>query len=172
VFGRLDRDASKAQAQAELQAIGHRAAIGRPGTPEHLRAQLIPYAWLFSDPSGLQVGLALGNTFVVMLLVLVSANVALLMFARAATREMEIAVRSALGASRARIVGQTLRRRARPRGSGGRRRVVRGARRGTVTPRDVRGGRWTDAAILGGRPPDADHRDLCRRADDSERGHH
>jgi putative ABC transport system permease protein len=106
VFGRLDRDASKAQAQAELQAIGHRAADGLPETPEHLRAQLVPYTWLFSDPSDLQLGLALGNIFVVMLLVLVSANVALLMFARAATRETEIAVRSALGASRARIVGQ------------------------------------------------------------------
>lgn len=105
VFGRLNRDASKAQAQAELEAISYRPS-GLPGTREHLRAQLVPYTWLFSDPSDLQLGLALGNTFVVMLLVLVSANVALLMFARAATREIEIAVRSALGASRARIVGQ------------------------------------------------------------------
>jgi putative ABC transport system permease protein len=106
VFGRLNRDASQAQAQAELEAIGHRAADRRPGTLDHLRAQLVPYTWLFSDPSRLQLGLALGNIFVVMLLVLVSANVALLMFARAATRETEIAVRSALGANRARIVGQ------------------------------------------------------------------
>lgn len=106
VFGRLDRDASHAQAQAEVEAIGHRAAGRPPGTLEHLRAQLVPYTWLFSDPSRLQPGLALANIFVVMLLVLVSANVALLMFARAATRETEIAVRTALGASRARIVGQ------------------------------------------------------------------
>ena len=41
-----------------------------------------------------------------MLLVLVCGNVALLMFARAATRESEIVVRNALGASRGRIVMQ------------------------------------------------------------------
>jgi predicted permease len=106
VFGRLDRDASKAQAQAELQTLDRRAAAGLPAGAMHQRGQLVPYAWLFSDPSGLQLGLALANTFVVLLLLLVSSNVALLMFARAATRETEIAVRSALGASRARIVGQ------------------------------------------------------------------
>ena len=41
-----------------------------------------------------------------MLLVLVCGNVALLLFARAATRESELVVRSALGASRSRIVAQ------------------------------------------------------------------
>ncbi|HLG56663.1 MAG TPA: ABC transporter permease [Vicinamibacterales bacterium] len=106
VFGRLARGASRERAQAELLAIGQRDAVGVPETREHVRPQLVPYAWLFFDPSGIQLGLALGNIFVVMLLVLVAANVALLMFARAATRESEIAVRSALGASRARIVAQ------------------------------------------------------------------
>jgi len=42
----------------------------------------------------------------VMLLVLAFANVALLMFARTATRESELALRNALGASRGRIVAQ------------------------------------------------------------------
>lgn len=46
------------------------------------------------------------NLLVLMLLFLVCGNVALLMFARAATRENEITVRSALGATRGRITGQ------------------------------------------------------------------
>ena len=41
-----------------------------------------------------------------MLLMLVGANVALLMFARAAARESEIVVRTALGATRGRIIMQ------------------------------------------------------------------
>ncbi len=106
VFGRLDRDASREQAQAEILTIGQRTAVDRPATHEHLRPQLVPYVRLFFDSFDIEVGLAIANIFVVMLLVLVSANVALLLFARAATRESEIAVRSALGASRARIVGQ------------------------------------------------------------------
>jgi predicted permease len=71
-----------------------------------MRPQLVPYTRLFVDSDDIRIGVNLGNAFVVMLLVLVSANVALLMFARAASRESEIAVRSALGAGRARIVTQ------------------------------------------------------------------
>jgi cell division protein FtsX len=46
------------------------------------------------------------NVFAVMLLVVICCNVALLLFARAATREGELVVRSALGATRGRIVAQ------------------------------------------------------------------
>ena len=106
VFGRLGRDASSAQAQAELNVVGDRTAHDLPTTHAQLRPQVVPFSWLTFDPAGIQIALTLGNTFLVMLLVLVSANVALLMFARAATRETEIAVRSALGAGRARIVLQ------------------------------------------------------------------
>jgi putative ABC transport system permease protein len=108
VFGRLARHASRARAQAELSVIGGRTAGDSPETHAQLRPQLVPFAWLivYAESMDLRVGLALGNAFVVMLLVLVSANVALLMFARASTRESEIAVRSALGAGRARIVTQ------------------------------------------------------------------
>ena len=106
VFGRLAAGVSEAQALAELNVIGDRTARDQPGTHAQLRPQLVPFSWLMFDPGEIQIALALGNTFLVMLLVLVSANVALLMFARAATRQAEIAVRTALGAGRARIVLQ------------------------------------------------------------------
>ena len=50
--------------------------------------------------------LAFMNLVVALLVLVVSGNVALLMFARAATRESEIVVRTALGASRGRLVAQ------------------------------------------------------------------
>ena len=63
------------------------------------------FARLFFDSADIRTALNF-ERFVVMLLVLVSANVALLMFARGSSRESEITVRSALGAGRARIVVQ------------------------------------------------------------------
>ncbi|HEX8360045.1 MAG TPA: ABC transporter permease [Longimicrobium sp.] len=109
VFGRLAPGASLEQVQAELTALGRRAAREHPDTHEHLRPQVMPYAQMFA--SSMEDGgviFALMQLFMLMLLVLVCGNVALLVFARAATRESEIIVRSALGASRRRIVAQLL----------------------------------------------------------------
>ena len=106
VFGRLAEQASAQQAQAELNAIGLHTAVELFGTREHLRPEVVPFARLFFDSGDIRTALNLWNAFVVMLLVLVSGNVALLMFARGASRESEITVRSALGAGRARIVVQ------------------------------------------------------------------
>jgi hypothetical protein len=107
VFGRLAPGATLESAQAELTAIGRRAATERPDTHEHLQPQVSPYAKLFwaATGEGLAIFLSI-ELFAVMLLVLVCGNVALLLFARAATREKELIVRSALGASRGRIVAQ------------------------------------------------------------------
>ncbi|HEV2736212.1 MAG TPA: ABC transporter permease [Longimicrobiaceae bacterium] len=107
VFGRLAPGATLAGARAELAALGQRTAADFPDTHRHIRPEVLPYARSILNLSGLDtLGIASTNLFLVMLLVLVCGNVALLMFARAATRENEIVVRNALGASRGSIVAQ------------------------------------------------------------------
>ena len=109
VFGRLAPGATREQAQVELNAVAARMARELPARHRHLIAEVLPYA---ESLSSIKVGTALRlmiyqlNVYAALFLVLVSANVALLMFARTATREREIVVRTALGASRARIVTQ------------------------------------------------------------------
>lgn len=104
VFGRLAPGSSFREAQAELATLGQRAAVDYPETHEHLRAQVRPYAKLLEDPQGFDlIAFGLIYLFAIVLLVLICGNVALLLFARAATREGELVVRSALGASRSRI---------------------------------------------------------------------
>jgi len=108
VFGRLAPGATLESARAELRALGQRAAATYPETHEHLLPRVDAYARLFGGPQSPQElrMMLLIQVFALLLVVLVCANVALLLFARAATREGEIIVRSALGASRRRIVVQ------------------------------------------------------------------
>jgi predicted permease len=108
ILGRLAPGASVEQARTELAYLGRIAATEFPRTHQHLRPQLFTFAQSVRaiDGPGASMSLLTGNVFVVMLLVLICTNVGLLMFARAATRETEIIVRSALGASRRRIVMQ------------------------------------------------------------------
>jgi predicted permease len=106
VFGLLAPGASLGTAQAELTTLGRRSAIELPSTQQYLQPRVVPYAKLFSSV-GEELGIVFSiYFFAVMLLVLVCSNVALLLFARAATRESELVVRTALGASRSRIVAQ------------------------------------------------------------------
>ena len=106
VFGRLASGVSMAHAQAAALAVGARASAARPATHAHLRAEVVPFARSIMDLREVALGGTAFNLFLVMFLVLVCANVAALVFARAVTRENEILVRNALGASRGRIVVQ------------------------------------------------------------------
>ncbi len=109
IFGRLAPGASIDQARAELGAIGARLATSYPQTHRHLRPRVTTYAKPLAE--GGQALLFRNILYVVngiflMLLAVICANVATLVFARTATRGWEITVRSALGASRGRIIGQ------------------------------------------------------------------
>ena len=107
VFGRLAPGATLEEAQAELTAWGRRAAADFPTTHRHLRPRVMPYARSVALVEGSELlATRASYAFFVMLVVLICGNVALLLFARAATREGELAIRSALGASRGRIVAQ------------------------------------------------------------------
>ena len=108
IFGRLAPGTTLGEAQTELTALGERATREAPDTHEYLRPEVMPFAHMIGGTSMEEGGVifSLIQLFSVMLLVLVCSNVALLLFARAATRESEIVVRSALGASRRRIVVQ------------------------------------------------------------------
>lgn len=112
VFARLAPGASRKTAQAEISGIGARLSAAYPASHEAVRPFVRPYARaMLGLPASMSDGFISAvvmawNIPLVLFLILVCGNVALLMFARAAARESELVVRSALGASRRRIVGQ------------------------------------------------------------------
>lgn len=108
IFGRLVDGVTRDGAQAELTAIAARSAGDAPDTHENLRPRVLPYTYPFSNiDSPTEVWLLHGFQLALsLLLIVVSINVSILVYARTATRTGEIAVRTALGASRGRVVGQ------------------------------------------------------------------
>jgi predicted permease len=108
VFGRLAPGSSLQEARSELAAIGERMAAALPETHTDLRPQVQSYTKTFLGTEGADAELAVrGLQFgVSLLLFIIAVNVAILVYARTATRTGEIAVRTALGASRARVVAQ------------------------------------------------------------------
>ena len=107
VFGLLAPGATLETAQAELTTVGRRVASEQPATHAHLQPHVAPYTEQDAGSPDDDIGIVASiYFFAVMLLVLVCSNIALLLFARAATRASELTVRTALGASRSRIVAQ------------------------------------------------------------------
>ncbi|MCC6368851.1 MAG: ABC transporter permease [Bryobacterales bacterium] len=105
VFGRLSAGARWQDAAAELDAVSARLAADEPATHAQLRTRVRAFAGRTpGDPLRLE-DVAV-HVIVLLLLGVVSANVATLIFARAALREPEMVVRHALGASRARLIAQ------------------------------------------------------------------
>jgi putative ABC transport system permease protein len=108
VFGRLAPGVTLAAAQAELTAVGQRDALAHPGIYAALGPQVTPYPRPFAGIHGSMdvTGLLAMQGIFIALLVLVSLNVTILVYTRTAMRQAEISLRTALGASRGRIVAQ------------------------------------------------------------------
>jgi predicted permease len=104
VFGRLADGVTLAGADAELRAVGARLAREHSTTNGDLRAEVVPFPKSeidYGDPIFWQV-----QILALALLTIACGNVGTLILARTAARSGEIAVRTALGANRGRIVAQ------------------------------------------------------------------
>ncbi|MGH9727219.1 MAG: ADOP family duplicated permease [Candidatus Acidiferrales bacterium] len=111
VVARLKNGADLTQARSVLDTVAQRLAADYPKTDQHLRLTVIPepLARTGNSPrnpmpviSGLFLALA------VLVLVLACMNVANILLVRAAARQKEMAVRAALGGTRARLARQLL----------------------------------------------------------------
>ena len=109
VVGRLAAGTSLQAAQAEIAALGTQLSSRHPQTHARLQPEVLPFAEsvfpIRIELSALAMVWSF-NLAPLLFALLVFANVAMLMFARAAMREGELLVRNALGASRGRIVAQ------------------------------------------------------------------
>ncbi len=101
-FGLLRQGVSLAAARREVTTVSDRFFAEQPPARE-TQLRLRPYI----EPSSQEVLTAtLMVTVLILLLVVIAANVANLILARTTARARELAMRTALGASRSRLIGQ------------------------------------------------------------------
>ncbi len=107
VLGRLKPDASIKQAIAEMSAIAQRETDAYPDSYKGWKLRVMPVREFATSDLTRQYTLLLMGA-VGFVLLIACADVANVQFARVSGRQKELAVRAAMGASRARIVCQLL----------------------------------------------------------------
>ena len=108
VFARLSAGATKESADAELKVVTRRLSAGERPEVVALQPRVLPYTEVFlhGEQGGSNGTMAVLRFMLALFLIVVALNVAVLVYARTVMRTGEIAVRTALGATRARIVTQ------------------------------------------------------------------
>jgi predicted permease len=97
------------QARAEIKTLAERMAVANADVSEGMSATLVPLWKSPHGPQGLLVGpLRILMGVCILVLLIVCANVANLLLARATVREKEFTARLALGAGRGRLARQVL----------------------------------------------------------------
>ena len=111
VNGRLRSGASLKQANASLGIVAQNLMRLHPDVEKNLKIEAFPEPQLRinpGDPNTMFIIAGLFLSLAVMVLLLACVNVANLVLVRATTREREMAIRTALGAQRSRLVRQMI----------------------------------------------------------------